>query len=106
MKQRQEVAFAFICSKHICCLMTYVYSHGHILVHALCCLETMRVSFETCPMPVRKCDLRVQVPHIPEASVCFAVADPQHKHSDLYMPVSFGSFCICVEFLSAPPNYV
>lgn len=53
MNQRQEVAverteFAFICSKCICCLLTYVYAHGHILVHALCCLETIRTSFETC----------------------------------------------------------
>lgn len=73
-----------VCSKHICCLFTYVYAHGHILVHMFCCLKTVRTSFETCPMPVRKC-------HMPGASVCFAVANPWHKSSDFWMPVSFGS---------------
>lgn len=84
-----------VCSKHSCCLSTYVYAHGHILVHMLCCWSWQ---FWDLPYASKK------MPHMPGASVCFAVANPRQKFSNFWMHVSFCSFCTSVVVLISTPK--
>lgn len=83
----RKTEFAWMLKAYLL-FLAYVYAHVYSCPHVM-----LSQNCQDLPYASKK------VPHMPGASVCFAVTNPWHKFSDFWMPVSFGSFCTSVVVL-------